>query len=294
MIKPDLPVTNHDLAIICGHGSLPLEVADGAAAAGRQPYLIGIDSEADSEIERYPHEYIAWGQVGKLFKILRKHGIVEIVLAGGVRKRPEFGELKLDLGAFLSLPRVLAYLLEGGDNSVLSGTIRLFEARGIRVVGAHQVAPDLLAPAGIVAGRKPLARELRNLQMGFAACKALGAFDIGQAAVAEGGRVVALEGVEGTDGLLARIADLRKSGRLPAIGQHGVLVKTMKPDQDPRADMPAIGPRTVDAVRNAGLRGIGIEARHTLILQKKETIETARRQGIFIHGIVDPGSDDNG
>lgn len=277
--------SGYDLAIICGYGQLPLEIAVESRRAGRIPYLVGIEGEAEHEIAAFPHEILAWGQIGRLFRLLKQMGIGEVIFAGGVKRRPDFLKMKLDLGAILSLPQVLSFML-GGDNTVLSGTIKLFERRGIRVVGLHQIAPKLLANNGVIAGSKPGAKDMRNMRLGFSACKALGAFDIGQAAVAEAGRVVALEGVEGTDAMLERIATMRQIGKMPMEGKNGVLVKTMKPGQDLRADLPAIGPNTIERVVHAGLRGIAVEAGHSIILERETTLAAARQSGIFIYGLT--------
>ncbi|MEC9343482.1 MAG: LpxI family protein, partial [Pseudomonadota bacterium] len=102
---------------------------------------------------------------------------------------------------------------------------------------------------------------------------------------AEGGRVVAVEGAEGTDEMLARIVRMREIGRMPQEGKNGVLVKTMKPGQDMRADLPAIGPDTVTAVARAGLRGIVLEADHSIILQRAQTLTAARTAGLYVHGV---------
>ncbi len=273
-----------DLALICGYGSLPFEIARGAVESGRKPFLVGIEGEASDAIKAFPHEFLSWGQVGRLFKILRERQIRQVVFAGGIHKRPELLKLKLDLGALLTLPEALVFML-GGDNTVLSGAIRLFEKRGISVVGAHQIAPKLLAGAGRIAGAKPGARDLGNIRLAFGACKALGRFDIGQAAVAEASRVVAVEGVEGTDNLLARIVAMREIGRMPENGKNGVLVKALKPGQDLRADLPAIGPNTVAGVKRAGLTGIAIEAGHAIILEREATLQAARDAGIYIYGV---------
>lgn len=272
-----------DLALICGYGSLPMEIARGAVAAGRRPFLIGIEGEASLEITAFPSVFLSWGQVGRLFRILSQRNIVEVVFAGGILRRPELRKLRLDWGAIAILPEVLAFML-GGDNTVLSGLIRMFERRGISVSGAHQIAPGLLAGAGRIAGPAPSAGDMANIALAFDACKALGRFDIGQAAVAEASRVVAVEAAEGTDALLARIVAMRQIGRMPPAGKNGVLVKTMKPGQDMRADLPAIGPATVDGVVAAGLRGIAIEADHAIILEREKTLLAARKAGIFIFG----------
>ncbi|MEZ5789467.1 MAG: UDP-2,3-diacylglucosamine diphosphatase LpxI [Nitratireductor sp.] len=275
--------TRHDLALICGYGGLPGEILNGALAAGRSPYLFGIKGEAEPVIAGHPVEILSWGQFGHLLDRLAELGIREVVFAGGIHKRPEMMELKLDWGAIKALPKILGFMV-GGDNTVLSGLMKLFEGHGISIVGAHQIAPGLLAGAGAIAGKRPASRQMENIRLGFEVCKAVGQFDIGQAAIAEAGRVIAIEGVEGTDEMLSRIVRMREIGRMPVEGKHGVLVKTMKPGQDIRADLPAIGPRTVEGVLRAGLRGIAIEAGHSIILEKEATLDLARKSGIFIFG----------
>jgi hypothetical protein len=114
------------------------------------------------------------------------------------------------------------------------------------------------------------------------AAKAIGALDIGQAAVAINLRVVALEAAEGTDAMLERVAALRANGRVKWSGRGGILAKRSKPQQDLRVDMPAIGPRTVEAVVRAGLAGIVIEAGRVMIAERSETMALADRTGTFI------------
>ncbi len=271
------------IAIISGYGSLPAEVAHGAIAAGRRPFMIGIEGEAEPSIEAFDHQYMNLGQLGALFKLLDKNGIRQVVMAGGVRARPEVFKLKLDWGAISSIPKAMAMLL-GGDDTLLSGLIKIFEDRDIEVVGAHQVAPRLLAPSGQISGRKPNKKDMQNIKLAAAACYALGKLDIGQAAIAEANRVIAVEGVEGTDGLIRRIFDLRQNGRMPPIGKNGVLVKLMKSGQDHRADMPAIGPHTILEVKKSGLCGIAVDAGKSLILNKEETLKLADKNKIYIFG----------
>ncbi len=282
-LDPTINLAGRPVAIISGYGNLPYEIAKGAIAAGSTPFMVGLEGEAESRIEEFEHRYMNLGQLGALFKLLKERDIRHIVMAGGVHSRPEIFKLKLDWGAITSLPRVLAIAL-GGDDSLLSGLIKLFEDRGITVLGAHQVAPQLLAGAGVISGRKPGAKDMFNINLAASACLALGRLDIGQAAIAEARRVVAVEGVEGTDALIQRIVELRNIGRMPEKGKNGVLVKLVKPGQDHRADLPAIGPKTVIGVKQAGLNGIAVDANRALILQRKETITQAVEHNIYIFG----------
>lgn len=154
------------------------------------------------------------------------------------------------------------------------------------MVGAHDIAPQLLCESGNIVGKAPGKKMMANIQLGITACKKLGGLDVGQAAIVEAGRIVALEGAEGTDAMILRVNDMRNSGQMPMQGKLGVLVKTMKPDQDMRADLPSIGPQTISNVKQAGLLGIALEADRTLILNRSETLAKAKAENIFIQGVV--------
>jgi DUF1009 family protein len=205
-----------------------------------------------------------------------------MVIAGGVR-RPDLWKLRPDWGFFLSLPKILE-MMAGGDDSVLSRVVRFFEAKGIVVRGAHEVAPGLLVLGG-PAGALPLDRQgLADAELGFAVRAALGALDAGQAVVTGGGSVLAIEGAEGTDAMLRRVADLRgaRAGAAPG----GVLAKGPKPGQELRVDMPTIGPRTIEGAAVAGLAGVALEAGAVLLLDRAEAIAAADACGIAIEGLT--------
>ena len=170
---------------------------------------------------------------------------------------------------------------------VLRGVARIFEMRGFEVVAAHEVAPRLLAPAGVFSAAAPDADALKDIVLGFKVARALGAFDIGQAAVVAHQYVLAVEAAEGTDAMLRRCRDLN-SRRFKA--RKGVLVKAPKPGQDLRFDLPAIGPRTVELAADAGLAGVavaagGVPAR----AEQQELVEKADRLGLFLYRRAQPG-----
>lgn len=280
-----LPASIQSVAIIAGSGSLPAELAKGAADAGVEPYIVGIRDVASADIESFQHQYLGFGQIGKLFEVLSERGIKHVVFAGGIKIRPDFTSLQLDWMTVKLLPKILS-LMASGDNTLLSGVIEIFESENITMVGAHEIAPQLLCDSGSIVGKNPAKKMLVNIQLGFKACKMLGSLDVGQAAIVEAGRVVALEAAEGTDAMIARIIELRQSGQMPKQGKQGVLVKTMKPGQDMRADLPSIGPETIVNVKRAGLYGIALEAGHTLILSKQDTLAKAKAENIFIYGVA--------
>lgn len=272
-----------NVGIFAGQGSLPKELAEHLRRIGHEPFILGIQGEVEPWVNDYNNELFVWGKLGRFFKHLKSNNIKQVIFAGGVT-RPTLRFRDMDWGGVVSLSKVMAFMV-GGDNSLLTGLMKLFDQHNVTVVGAHEIMPELLTPKGLLFGRKPSKKALHNIDKAFEACKALGALDIGQAAVAVGGRVVAVEGIEGTDGMLERIASMRASGRLYEDGKHGVLVKTMKPDQDMRADLPTIGPNTIDGLIKAGLKGVAIEAGHSLLLEREETLAKAKQSGVFVYGL---------
>jgi UDP-2,3-diacylglucosamine hydrolase len=269
------------IGILAGGGRLPLTIAESVIEHGGSVHIVAIEGEADADIARFPHTWVNWGQVGRMVATLRKHADA-MVIAGGVR-RPDLWKLRPDWGFFVSLPQILE-MMAGGDDSVLSRVVRFFEAKGITVRGAHEVAPGLLAQGG-PAGALSLDRQgLADAELGFAVRAALGALDAGQAVVTEGGKVLAIEGAEGTDAMLRRVASLR--GARASASPSGVLAKGPKPGQELRVDMPTIGPRTVDLAAAAGLAGVAIEAGAVLLLDRAEAVTAADAHGIAIEGLT--------
>ncbi len=277
-----MAVMENTIAIIAGNGTLPVELANELQSSGKKIYILGISGEAESIIERFDHDYFHFGQVSRMFKLLRSRNVRDVTLVGGVARRPALSEMKFDLGAFIALPQALSWMLSG-DNAVLVGVINKFKEEGFIVRGAHELVPELLVRGGANTKNKPSASDLERIKLGFDVARALGQYDVGQAVVVVEKRIVALEGVEGTDAMLERVAKLRAGGRLPK-KKGGVLVKCVKPGQDLRADLPSIGPNSIEKVVEAGLTGIGVEANLTLMISRDETLSRASKSGVFIYG----------
>jgi hypothetical protein len=272
------------LAIVCGGGDFPLEVARAAAAAGRPPFLIGIVGASDRGVEAFDHVWLHIGQLGKLFATLEARSIGDVALIGALA-RPEFSDLRLDWGALKRAPE-LARAFLGGDNHLLAGVATLFEHEGLRMVGAHEIAPQLLAPRGAIGKKTASAQAEEDIRTGAALLAALSPFDVGQGVVVAHGRVVAVEAAEGTDAMLARVAELRAARRARASTPTGVFVKLPKRGQDLRFDMPAIGPQTIAAAANAQLQGIAVAAGAVLIAERAAAARAADDAGLFVVGFT--------
>lgn len=284
MSKSDVPVQNIDAAartaIIAGNGLLPQVVAEALEKKGNPPFVVCLKGEADDSLRRFDNETISVVEFTRLIKVLKQSGAKNVILAGGVRQRPHLSDIRLDWTTIRALPRIFRALGKG-DDALLRAFIGLLESYGFHMVGAHQIVPDILAPAAsVLTTRVPDKKERRNIDLAREAAVMLGKLDVGQGAIAVGGRVVALEGVEGTDNMIERIKQMRAEGRIPR--QGGVLVKCAKPIQDERADLPTIGIDTVSNIAAAGLAGIAIEAGRTVMLSYHDTVQAANAQNLFI------------
>lgn len=272
------------LAIIAGSGFLPFYVAQAALDAGETPFIIRLQNQADLDWSAFENACISVGDVSSLGKLLASHGIDRVVLSGAVSHRPEWREIRPNFKMIAKMPSIIRTLLSGGDDTVLQMVIGLIEAQGARVIGAHDVAPGLLATTGSLGKIEPSDEDRWDIAKAAKAALALGALDVGQGAVCVGGRLVALEGVEGTDGMLARVATLRAESRISS-RRKGVLVKLCKPQQDIRADLPTIGPSTVHNAAKAGLAGIAVEAGRAFVLDRGAMLAAANEAGLFVCGI---------
>jgi UDP-2,3-diacylglucosamine hydrolase len=246
-------------------------------------HIVAIRGEARDEIERFPHTWIKWGEIGKMFAALDQNGCGDLVIIGGVN-RPDLANVRFDLGALKTLPFLLS-LGKGGDDHVLSRIVRFFEDKGYRVHGAGDVVPEIMAGVGKLGAKAPSAEDRADIDMALDVVRALGRFDVGQAAVVVKGHVLAVEAAEGTDAMLARCAELREAGRAGRGGRAGVLVKAPKPGQEERVDMPTIGPETVTKAAAAGLSGIAV-AKQVLMAERAATIAAANQHGLFLLGLT--------
>jgi hypothetical protein len=273
------------IGLIAAGGAMPFAVADSLKARGVDAVLFALKGACDpGPVERFRHHWISVGQIGRAAKLFRNEGCRDLVFIGSL-VRPALSEIRLDWGTLRVIGHVLA-AFRGGDDHLLSGIGRILERDGFRMVGIKDVAPDLLVPVGSMTRAAPDANAAADIAKGREVLSALGPFDVGQAVVVIDGQVVAVEDIEGTDGLLARVARLRGERRIRAEAGRGVLVKMPKRGQDLRFDLPAIGPRTVEGAVEAELAGIAVLAGNTLVAEPQAVIEAADAAGLFVNGLA--------
>lgn len=277
------------VAIICGGGSFPFVVADALVRQGRRVVLFALQPWADPEaVKRYPHYWARIGQLGRFIRIARKERLRDVIFIGTI-VRPAIREIRLDWTTLRLFPRIVRQFY-GGDDHLLKGVAKIFEDLGFRLLGAHEVAPEILMPEGPLSNTAPNAKDMADIACGLDVLRATGPFDIGQAVVVANNHVLAVEASEGTDQMLARVAELRRNGRIRSPKRTGVLVKAPKPGQDRRFDLPSIGPRTIAGVAEAGLAGLAVIAGGTIVAEPAAIVEAADRANIFVVGMKDAGA----
>jgi DUF1009 family protein len=277
------------LGIICGSGSIPLAVAAAVQRRGRRVMLFALRGLVDARaVAAYPHCWIAIGQFGRFRRLARAEGCRDLVLVGGM-VRPAIRQVRLDWATVVEMPRIVR-AFRGGDDHLLTGIGRILEGDGFRLLGAHDVAPDITAPSGALGRLQPDAEAAADIARGFEMLAATSPFDVGQAVVIGRGHVLAVEAAEGTDAMLQRVAALREAGRIRLPRGVGVLVKAPKQRQDRRFDLPSIGPDTVRHAAQAGLAGIAIVAGGTVVAEPQRLVEAADAGGLFVLGRADHGA----
>lgn len=277
------------IALFAGTGALP-GIISKALAARQQPYVIcemeghPVSDGCGGEKKRFRIE-----RLGSLLHELREDGVAAVCFAGAVR-RPQIDPSVIDPATRPLVP-VLMEAMTLGDDGALRGIIGLFEAQGFAVVAAHEIVPHLLPDPGLLTGAPPDQNVESSLEAALARHSEMSSGDVGQAVVAAGGNVVASEGPEGTDAMLAALAGPdpasrskqereTRGGELPASG--GVLFKAPKLGQERRADLPVIGPETIELAARSGIETVVIEAGGVMVLDQQEVVSRAEHHSMRV------------
>jgi hypothetical protein len=263
------------LGVIAGGGSLPLRVVQAASAMGRPVHVVVLEGHGDpAAYAGQSHATLRWGLAAQMLSWLKQHGVRQVVLAGTVA-RPSLLSLRPDAASMKLLGRI-GRAAFNGDDSILRAVMKVLAEEGFEVVGAQALLTGLLPEAALLAGPMPDDVARGDIARGLAVCHAIGAVDVGQAVIVQQGLVLGVEAIEGTDALILRAGGLKREGPAP------ILVKALKPTQSTLADLPTIGPKTVESAHTAGLRGLAFQANGTILLERDTTIAAAEAAGIFL------------
>jgi hypothetical protein len=260
------------IGLIAGNGNFPLAFARAAKEKGLQVIAVAHEGETLPELAELV-DGIFWvkvGQLGKLIKIFKDQDVSDVLMAGGIKKTRLFGGGLPDMRGMT----VLARMIHKKDDSLLRAVATELESEGITVRESTLYLDNLLAQAGVLTKRRPTKNELQDIEFGWHLAKEIGKLDIGQTVVVKDQAVLAVEAIEGTD------EAIRRGGRLCREG--AVVVKTCKPQQDLRFDLPAIGIQTMQTMREVNASCLAVEAGKTIILDRQAVVLEADRAGISI------------
>lgn len=272
------------IAIISGAGGLPPLLAAHLKAEGRPYSVVRFGGMALDWIEDHPLIEAEFTGFGALFEALSASGVTRVCFAGGM-KRPTIDPTLIDAKTAEIAPRLIASMSRG-DDATLREVAKIFEEEGLIVEAAHEVMPALLAKDGAQGAFSPSRDDLGDIDRARQIVNALGAVDVGQGAVVAQGICLGLESIQGTDAMLAFVAETGGAFRRDPKGAKGVLWKAAKPGQDLRMDMPALGPDSIAAAKAAGLAGIAYAADKVMILDRSATIAAADEAQMFLFGQV--------
>jgi UDP-2,3-diacylglucosamine hydrolase len=264
------------IALIAGSGQFPLALLKAAQSNSVEVITISILSSAEKEIERISKKnyWIQLGQAKELIGILQKEGLKYAVMAGKVNKAAVIKQsLMLDEEA----KNVLRRIRDKKDDTILSAIANRLNDFGIELIDSTMFMGNFMAKKGVLTKKKPDMKQRQDIEFGFKIAKQMGSLDIGQSVIVKDKAVIAVEAIEGTDAAIIRAGLLA--------GKGAVIVKTAKPNQDLRFDVPVVGYETLQSAQRARAGVLAVEAGKVLMLQKEDMIEYANRAGICITGV---------
>jgi len=268
-------VSNPALGIVAGQGSLPLELARAARRSGRRVVAVAFEELADRGLDAEVDEctWLQLGEIRRILDVLSGSGVREAVLAGNVPKLHLYDEVE-DHSADETARAIVEGLDDRRDLSVLGAVADAFAARGICLLPQLELIPELAAPMGPLSSIEATPHQLEDLRFAWPIARELARLDIGQTLVVREKAILAVEAIDGTD------ATLRRGGELGRGGASAV--KVARPSQDPRFELPVIGPSTVDALAAAGIGAMVVEAGRTIVLEPDATAAKAEAHGVVL------------
>ena len=271
------------LGLIAGEGRLPFLVAAGAKQAGLKVVCVYLSDKAGRSLANEVDVFsrVAVARPGVWIRKLRTHSASRTILVGRVAKSRLYTPWRIlrylpDWRAF----RIYYWRLRGKarlDDSFLSALADELASGGIVLENSIMYCKEHMATVGVMTKRAPNKSVEDDIEFGWPIVKKLGELDIGQAIVVKEREVIAVEAIEGTAEMIKRAGQFCKSG-------GWTLIKTSKPGQDMRFDVPCVGPDTIRSLAENGGKCLVVEADKTIIIDKGETIKLADQLSITILG----------
>ena len=271
------------LGLIAGQGRLPFLVADGARAAGVRVVCVGLADQAEGELAGHVDvfRWVPIARPGRWIKYLRAEGVRGTIMVGRVAKRRIYTPRRIwqyrpDWRAFRLWYGRLRHMDKRND-SLLAALADELASGGIILEDSTQYCREHLAREGVMTKRQPSESVRRDIEFGWKIVKQMGGLDIGQAVAVKEQEVIAVEAIEGTDRMIERAGQLCRAG-------GWTLIKTAKPGQDMRFDVPTIGEATIENLKRNGAACVAVEAGQTLMLDMPKVIALADKCKIAVVG----------
>lgn len=268
--------TDSRYGLIAGNGQFPFLVLEGARRAGASVSVVAIKEETDERIDRFAEDvlWVGIGKLGKMISHFKRRGVTRAIMAGQVKHVQIFSGALPDI----RMAKMLWSLPRRNTDALIGSVANELAKEGIELIDSTYFVKDQLAPESVLTKRKPDVSEMANIEYGLQIANELTRLDLGQTIVVRGCACVAIEAMEGTDATIRRAGELA-NGKL-------TVVKTAKPNQDMRFDVPVIGLPTIETMVEAGATCLSITAGKTLIFDKEQMLERANKHKIAVVGIA--------
>ena len=267
------------IGVLAGNGDLPKLIANNCQENSIKSVFAFIDIRPNFNLDN-PYITTSIGQVGKILKFFKKQQVTHIILAGGVKK-PNFYKLKVDFRGGILLSKILKNKLLG-DNALLTTIISYLEKFKYEIISVNKFLPNLHLSIGYNNNIEFNKKLNTDIDLGIELINNLAPFDIGQAVIIQNNRVIAIEAAEGTDQMIIRCKNLIDQNP----NQPAILVKLKKTSQDNRVDLPTVGVKTIKNLISSNVRGIILDAKNTIVINKEKVIKYSEENNIFIYGVI--------
>jgi DUF1009 family protein len=263
------------IGLIAGGGRFPILFAQSARRAGHRVVAVAHVNQTDPALERDVDgcTWVKLGQFGRIIEALSAAGAEQSVLLGAITKARFFRDALPDAVGL----KILAGVAIRSDDNLLRAVAGELERCGLPVVDPTPYLSDRLAREGVLGRREPTEEQWADARYGLELARSIGRLDLGQTVVVKDRVAIAVEALEGTDACIRRGGELAREG--------AVVVKAVKPNQDRRFDLPAVGPETVAVMRAVKAQVLAIEAGGTLVMDEDEMVRAADKAGIAVVGI---------
>ena len=263
--------------LIAGNGDFPFLVLEGARSRGIEMAVIAIREEASPALEREAKRlhWISLGELSRGIELLHREGVKHAVMAGQVKHNKIFSSIRPDW----RLAKLLLSLPSKNTDSLIGAIARVLQDEGIELIDSTRFLGPLLPQEGVLTQRSPDQTETADIDYGRKIARQIAGLDLGQTVVVRDRACVAIEAMEGTDETIERAARITGGRRL-------VVVKVSKPRQDMRFDVPVVGPKTIEVMRQSNATALAIDAGRTLLFDRDVLIRAADAAGIAIEAFA--------